>query len=117
MRKAQASPAYLGMCAAFVHMLALMRLAAAQVAPGPGSGVPAWAGAGSRGSDSVITLVATGDQLEAAIERGDAHIEIISHLDLSQARRRPGSYNHEVFWPRPSTQTIRVRSSRLEIPL
>lgn len=69
----------------------------------------------SAGGANTITLVGTGEELEAAIERGDTHIEIIEHMDLTSFPARPDSFNHEVFWPKPSTRSIRVRHDCMHV--
>ena len=103
---ARTGPSHLALlaCAAVLVQGALAQSAGGGGAPR----APAWANAAPRGED-IITLVTTGDELNAAIERGDAHIEIIEHLDLSALPERQNSFGHELFWPRPSTLTIRVR--------
>ena len=61
-----------------------------------------------RGALNEIILVSTPTQLKASLDRGDSNIQIIEHLDLTRLKARPDSFNHELFWPRPSTHSIQV---------
>ena len=55
----------------------------------------------------MFSSVATPSQLREAIDRGDVHIEITSHMVLSEdILPRNDDF---IFTPKPSTQSIRVR--------
>ena len=65
---------------------------------------------GTRPRINEITRVASGSELLAALKRGDAHIQITEHLDLTGVTTHIayGAVNQELFWPKPSTRSIRV---------
>ena len=56
-----------------------------------------------------ITLVTTVAELRDALDSGAQHIEITEHLDLTGEPPVPRPVNQELFWVKPSTQSIRVR--------
>jgi hypothetical protein len=60
-----------------------------------------------------LTIVSTAEQLRAALAAGDAHIEIVEHLDLTKLPPNPDtiSYGSDLFEPLPTTRSIVVRPS------
>jgi hypothetical protein len=112
MRKHIAGSAHAWLMATLMLALMCAHRCAGQSSGAGASGASGGPAAGARGADT-ITLVTTSIELEAAIERGDAHIEIIEHLDLTDIPQHVPSYNREMFWVKLSTQSIQVRLALL----